>query len=213
VRHDVDNSMLALKGIMIGRITTTVFIAVPAPSKEASESTEDYQVMLAQVHRLQYAIEAGSQAKLERDTLLVGMAEEKRRRPPVNDIKFYGEGAERWMPYAILERLANVHESAKRNDDYFSSGEDPSSHSQIVRRVAGRSFIVTEFGYAGSVESEKVSEGDVLVLLFWCRLPGILTPRIDGTYEILETVFVYGLRRADFLEDEGMWPEMEFVLR
>jgi hypothetical protein len=60
VRHDVDNSTLALKGIMIGRITTTVLIAVPAPSEEASESIEDYQVMLAQVHRLLYAIQAGS---------------------------------------------------------------------------------------------------------------------------------------------------------
>lgn len=76
----------------------------------------------------------------------------------------------------------------------------------------GLTVFATDTGYAGSRHG-KLLEDDIVTILFGCALPLILRPASSRMFTLVDAVYVDGIMYGEFLADESMYTEVEFVLR
>lgn len=76
---------------------------------------------------------------------------------------------------------------------------------------AGSTFLTTDTGYIARAP-HAVQEGDLLCILFGCRLPTILRPCGD-TYELISFTYTDGIMDGEFVEDIEGVERREFRLR
>jgi hypothetical protein len=72
-------------------------------------------------------------------------------------------------------------------------------------------MFVTDSGYVGS-GSKDIRCGDVVCVLFGCALPLVLRPQDDGTHKIISAVYVDGIMRGEFLENQMAYADVDFII-
>ena len=65
-----------------------------------------------------------------------------------------------------------------------------------------------QIGRAGHL----VQKGDVLCVLFGCRLLAVFRPQGDGSYKLITFTRTSGLMEGEYLRDNGSQEEKEFLL-
>lgn len=72
-------------------------------------------------------------------------------------------------------------------------------------------IIFTDTGYVGS-GSPNIQRNDLLCILFGCKLPLVLRQKDDGTYRVIDAVYVDGIMGGEFLQDEAQYTATTFVI-
>lgn len=100
-------------------------------------------------------------------------------------------------------------------------GWRPPAHDLKVLRHVFRELIdlsghclrvfATDTGYVGSCYTD-VQVNDVVCILFGCRLPLVMRPTGDGTYNLVDAVYVDGIMGGGFLWDKADCAETKFIL-
>jgi hypothetical protein len=102
-----------------------------------------------------------------------------------------------------------------RTRTYFGN-EDCQLLTQAYEKIMSlnlrnlRAF-ATDTGFVGSSYS-AVEVGDVVCILFGCRLPVVLRPMDEGTYTLVDAVYVDGIMGGEFLVDGERYAESKFIL-
>jgi hypothetical protein len=69
----------------------------------------------------------------------------------------------------------------------------------------------TDTGYIGS-GSADIRRGDYVCILFGSKLPLVLRPSTEGTYRIIDAVYVDGIMGGEFLRDESGYKVTNFII-
>jgi hypothetical protein len=86
------------------------------------------------------------------------------------------------------------------------------AYTQIAYHAGNRCFFTTTTGYIGCA-GHSAQKGDVLCILFGCRLPAILRPQQDGTYKLVTFTYTHDVMKGEFLRNNSSMVEKEFVLQ
>ncbi|KAH0534098.1 hypothetical protein FGG08_007307 [Glutinoglossum americanum] len=86
------------------------------------------------------------------------------------------------------------------------------AYLRIAYLAGDRCFFTTDSGYIGRA-GHLVQKGDVLCILFGCRLPAVLRPQEDGSYKLVTLTYTHDVMEGEFLRNNGSLEEKEFLLR
>lgn len=67
-------------------------------------------------------------------------------------------------------------------------------------------------GYAGS-GTTRIQLGDILCIIYGCKVPLVLRKDNDGRYIIIEAVYVGGLMGGEYFEDRKIFEPQDFVIK
>jgi hypothetical protein len=83
---------------------------------------------------------------------------------------------------------------------------------KIAYDTAGKCYFTTDAGYIG-LAGHKVEEGDVVCILFGCKLPAILRPQPDGSFTLVTYTYTHDVMDGEFLAEPSSVVEETFMLR
>jgi hypothetical protein len=204
-RNDSGIGSLTLRGTVVGTITSTRLVSFPTADK--MYPGEQKQLLLNNMRSIitfvdtfwtvRFGIDAAWSNIRAGDIwkiVMNGRPEESKRK----------WGAE--QSYAAMATYPSHYATVRLS---LSSN----SYSNIVKTCSqGIHIFATVTGYVSS-GYKKVEKGDIVVILFGCKLPLILRPIGDGTYTLIEAVYVDGIMGGEFLADDTGFTEREFTLR
>lgn len=73
-------------------------------------------------------------------------------------------------------------------------------------------YFTTDNGYIG-LAGHEVQEGDVVCVLFGCRLPAVLRSQAGGGYTLVTFAYTHDVMDGEFVADSSTVAEEAFVLR
>jgi hypothetical protein len=82
----------------------------------------------------------------------------------------------------------------------------------MAEDTVGRCYFTTETGYSG-IAGHAVEDGDVLCILFGCKLPVVLRPQSDGAFTLVTFTNTLDIMEGQFLTDASSVIECTFTLR
>ncbi|KAK0752991.1 heterokaryon incompatibility protein-domain-containing protein [Schizothecium vesticola] len=83
----------------------------------------------------------------------------------------------------------------------------------LVAQLFGRKhFFATDTGYVGCA-GHAVQVGDVVCVLFGCRMPAVLRPQADGCYTLVTFTYVHDVMEGQLVGASGPGTSREFTLR
>ncbi|KAH7377497.1 hypothetical protein BKA64DRAFT_253290 [Cadophora sp. MPI-SDFR-AT-0126] len=119
--------------------------------------------------------------------------------------------------YAVMASLAKqgsnqlFRERIEVSDVQFEIAWSAYSRLAETYYINGQHLYTTDTNYVGS-GSQDVQSGDLLCILFGCKLPLVLRLGHDGSYKLIDYVYTDGIMNGEFLEDEAGYTEVNFVL-
>jgi hypothetical protein len=83
----------------------------------------------------------------------------------------------------------------------------------LVAQLFGRKhFCVTDTGYVGCA-GHAVQVGDVVCVLFGCRMPAVLRPQADGSFILVTFAYMHDVMEGQLVGPSGPGTSKEFTLR
>jgi hypothetical protein len=88
-----------------------------------------------------------------------------------------------------------------------------SAYNRLIETyINGQHLYTTDTNYSAPGFKMSRVGGDLLCILFGCKLPVVLRPGHDGSYKLVDFVYTDGIMNGEFLEDEVGYTEADFVL-
>jgi hypothetical protein len=218
LKHNIEHGTLTLKGTCVGKITSTQTLAVRTDSR--SDKVEQVSLLLDQMRPLT--------AWVRNSWGVTSGADKACLKSKVGDI---------WRLAAngrLIEELLGAIPGAEHPFAALADFEemdvadllqkfDPASESNFVIgwdaylrlvELCQDSLCVfqTDTGHVGSGYARSV-EGDIVAILNGCKLPLVMRPLDDGSFTLVDAVYVDGIMNGEFFMAGEARVEADFVLR
>tara|TARA_R110002003_G_scaffold244_4_gene17448 strand:+ start:49268 stop:50296 length:1029 start_codon:yes stop_codon:yes gene_type:complete len=218
LKHNVEHGTLTLKGTCVGKFSSKQTLAIRTDSR--SDKVEQVSLLLDQIRPLTHWVRKSWEATFGAErTCSKSKAGDIWRLAAngrlIEELLGAISGAEH--PFAAL---ADFEEMDVAN---FLQKFDPASESTFV--IAWDAYLrlvelcqdplcvfETDTGHVGSGYARSV-EGDIVAILNGCKLPLVLRPMDDGSFTLVDAVYVDGIMNGEFFGARADRVEMDFVLR
>ncbi|KAF2827843.1 hypothetical protein CC86DRAFT_369069 [Ophiobolus disseminans] len=215
--HDIDQSTLTLKGTIVGTVKLITLFAPPTTSKycgpAAVNALIDKISSLKQLIYDSWASRLGQ--RIATSKVYAGDIWKLAANGQPGEVLF-DEFSDIKDPYTLVAELGDMDAEDVLDGKYTCSDDHFNDIWKVITAItqgsSGLGAFVTGTGYAGS-GYVSLQEGDVVVVIFGCRMPLVLRPMDGGMYALVDAVYVDGIMRGEILADEATYIETEFVLR
>ncbi|KAL6706058.1 hypothetical protein ACN47E_006160 [Coniothyrium glycines] len=225
IQHDVEKGTICLRGVSVGTLGSKK-VLVPADARIPSSKAE----ILRDISSFQDGNRSVTEFSIARWRQYVryGNSKLNNKEKIIWHIIPSSSHADRVLNkecatldgFSMLSRLGMLDQNAFRRllpRDVRTSYDIAMTGFARVQQagMANVCFVPRSRFNATSQKLEKspeVCDGDIICILFGCDVPLILRPGGDGTFQLIDAVYVAGIMGGEFLRDVGGYQEEEFVL-
>jgi hypothetical protein len=83
---------------------------------------------------------------------------------------------------------------------------------KIAYDTAGKCYFTTDSRHIG-LAGHKIEEGDVVCVMFGCKLPAVLRPQPNGSFTLVTFTYTHDVMDGEFLAVASSVVEETFMLR